>query len=54
MCITNQELTERLRKFNSPKLDIGTIPKFGEETREVLRYLTQLKNFLKGNNIEIN
>lgn len=49
---TYKELLPQVRKFNNPELK-GNIPTFGGEIYEVLRYITEIKNCLRGNNIDL-
>ena len=44
---TYKELLPQVRKFNNPELK-GNIPTFGGEIYEVLRYITEIKNCLRG------
>ena len=49
---TYKELLPQVRKFNNPELK-GNIPTFGGEIYEVYRYITEIKNCLRGNNIDL-
>src|SRR6266498_4717004 len=50
---TYNNLSLQVRNFNNPNLERENLPTFGGEIYEVLRYITEVRNYLRGNDIDL-